>query len=543
MKKILLCIFLFCFLNSYAQYTQQWVDRLNGTANSYDIANNMYLDSQGNVYIYSTLSNTGSQTDICAVKYSASGQMLWKFVYNGPSSNLDQFQDVYKDSQNFSYITGYTNDSNIIKHVLLKLNPLGDTVWTRINSISNHENLISRSVCVDNSGNIFVAADARNLTSGMTDFVLMKFNASGNLINQKIYAAPSNCSYNSVKALCDASGNIFAGVNFSQAPNGFDIEVFKFDNNLGEIFLKRINGAGNSDDGIFDMKFSQDNNVVLAGKISSPGSASDMAVIKLNASSGNILWQKSYNGSGSDIDIAYSLAFDNLDNVLVTGYARNSNTIGSEDVVTLKYSSSGELIWSKIFNDSTHGIDQGYSICSDSQNNVYVGAVSDHADGHVGYTTLKYNSDGSLIWKGKYHYFALSEDFIYKIAVNSAQDIFVTGISFSNTTDYDVTTIKYAYQTGIYTSPETVRGFILFPSYPSPFNPSAVIRFYNPQKEFTIIKIFDINGREVTELVNTELNSGEHKFIFDASGLPGGVYFYKILHGSFLEAGKMIYTK
>lgn len=541
MKKIIMLIFILIVSNVYAQYNQQWVNRLNGSANRFDIANNMYLDEQSNVFVYSTISNSKSTTDISAIKYSPLGNILWQYVYSSPG--IDQLQDVYKDEENYSYITGYTSVIDELKILTIKLSPSGTVVWSRTYSATNYTSLISQSIITDSAGNIYVLLDGRNISTSFINCVLIKYDQSGNLVSQVLFEGSSTGDNHGVKLIEDSFGNIFAGVNSVFASFGFDILIYKLNNNLNEIYSKRISGAANSDDGIVDMKLSGDNNLLLTAKITNAGNTSDIGTFKINNSNGDILWQNSYNGSGNNIDLPYSIATDNQNNVLVTGFIRNSNNSGSEDIVTLKYGANGNLLWSKIYNDSTNGIDQGFSICSDAQNNVYVGGTADYGNLRNGYITIKYDALGNLLWKGVYRFITLSEDFVYKIAVNNSQDIFLTGISFSDSTDYDVTTIKYASQTGIYSNPEYVSDFKLYVNYPNPFNPSTKIRFYNPQRNFITVKIFDLKGTEIALLENKTLAEGNYEYEFRPENLSSGVYFYRVYYGDNYKTGKMILSK
>lgn len=543
MKKVFMFFFIILASNAYSQYTQQWVDRLNGSEGTFDIANNMFLDAQSNVYVYSTMFNEGNFTDVNVTKYTSGGIVLWKYNYNNPSSGIDQLQDVYKDASDYSYLTGFAVESDRIKLLTLKLNSQGDTSWTKITTIPNYETLVSHSITTDNSDNVFVLLDGRNLTHSRTDFIIVKYSPAGNILAQKIIEGSNDGNDNGIKIICDLQGNIFAGVNSYYSSSVTDIVLYKFDNNLNEIYFKKINGTAGSDDGVVDMKLAFDNNILLTGKVTNTGAASDIGTFKLNNINGDILWQKTYNGVGNDIDLPYAMTTDLNNNILVTGYARNSHLIQSEDVITLKYDVSGNLIWSKVYNDSVNGTDQGYSICTDAQGNIYIGGAGDHGNGHLGYLALKYDSDGNLLWRGSYHYFHLSEDFVYKIAVNNSQDIFLTGISFSDSTDYDVTTIKYARQTGIYSNSELVNDFKLYANYPNPFNPSTKIRFYNPQRNFITVKIFDLNGREVALLENKSLAEGNYEYEFRPEILSSGVYFYRVYYGENFKTGKMIFNK
>jgi len=50
-------------------------------------------------------------------------------------------------------------------------------------------------------------------------------------------------------------------------------------------------------------------------------------------------------------------------------------------------------------------------------------------------------------------------------------------------------------------------------------------------------------GREVATLVDGELNPGEHSVVYEVSGLPSGVYFYRLQAGKFVEQKKMVAVK
>ncbi len=80
----------------------------------------------------------------------------------------------------------------------------------------------------------------------------------------------------------------------------------------------------------------------------------------------------------------------------------------------------------------------------------------------------------------------------------------------------------------------------LFQNYPNPFNPSTIISFSIPASSFVTIRIFDVLGSEVANLVNEEKSAGNYEITFDSSGLSSGVYLYKIQAGKFVETKKMI---
>ena len=70
--------------------------------------------------------------------------------------------------------------------------------------------------------------------------------------------------------------------------------------------------------------------------------------------------------------------------------------------------------------------------------------------------------------------------------------------------------------------------FYLFQNFPNPFNPSTFINFNLPNDGKVKLVIYDITGREVTVLINSEMQSGYYFRKFDASNYASGVYFYRL---------------
>ena len=96
--------------------------------------------------------------------------------------------------------------------------------------------------------------------------------------------------------------------------------------------------------------------------------------------------------------------------------------------------------------------------------------------------------------------------------------------------------------------------FSLEQNYPNPFNPSTIIKYAISNKQFVQLKVYDVLGNEVATLVNEELPAGEYEVDFHSNdnsdqsfrlvrNLSSGVYFYKLIAGSFSETKKMILAK
>ncbi len=76
-------------------------------------------------------------------------------------------------------------------------------------------------------------------------------------------------------------------------------------------------------------------------------------------------------------------------------------------------------------------------------------------------------------------------------------------------------------------------------NYPNPFNPSTIIQFALPKRSQVSLKVFDLLGREVVNLVSQDLGPGYYSVRWQA-GVPSGTYIYRLQAGEFVESKKMI---
>ena len=93
-------------------------------------------------------------------------------------------------------------------------------------------------------------------------------------------------------------------------------------------------------------------------------------------------------------------------------------------------------------------------------------------------------------------------------------------------------------------SPEKIPGYnCLSYNYPNPFNPVTTLNYTIPTSEFVSVKIYDINGAELTTLVNEKLSSGKHSIEWNATDYPSGIYIARISSGNYFQAKKMLLVK
>jgi len=82
--------------------------------------------------------------------------------------------------------------------------------------------------------------------------------------------------------------------------------------------------------------------------------------------------------------------------------------------------------------------------------------------------------------------------------------------------------------------------FSLDQNYPNPFNPATTIRFVLPSRSLVTLTAFNALGQQVAQLVSGEVDTGYHDVTFDGKGLSGGVYFYRMQAGDFVQVRKLV---
>jgi hypothetical protein len=169
------------------------------------------------------------------------------------------------------------------------------------------------------------------------------------------------------------------------------------------------------------------------------------ANIPLFAQSVDTAWVRRYNGPGEiwgDYDKAVAIALGGSGNVYVTGNSSGGWTTGW-DYATVKYDSDGNVVWVRRYNGPVNGTDRASAIALDDSGNAFVTGWSPGTGTHEDYTTIKYDLSGNQVWLRRYNGPGNHVDRAYDIAIDASGNVYVTGNSKDSVTSYDYATVKY----------------------------------------------------------------------------------------------------
>jgi subtilisin family serine protease len=416
-----------------------WASRYIGPTGT-DYAQALAVDNQGNVYVAGTSAGLDTLYDYATIKYDANGNQLWAARYNGPANGDDFATAMIIDNSGNVYITGHsTNTNGSADYLTIKYDTNGNQLWaTRYNGpADSYDN--AAGIALDNSGNVYVTGTSVGLGSS-DDYATIKYDPDGNQLWVARYNGPANNADMAKAAAVDNWGNVYVTGSSNDAYGLSDFATVKYDSNGNQLWAQRYNGPGNDYDQPQAMAIDNAGNTIVTGSSYGDGPGNDYATVKY-ATDGSQLWVARYNGPGNDEDMPHSLAIDTSGSVYVTG--ESYGTGNDSDYATVKYDSDGAQLWVARYNGPANNYDTANALVLDASGNVYVtgSSVRYGSNSHYNYLTVKYNSNGAQLWVSRHDgsgYYSAAA-----IAVDSSENVYVTGSNTYCATGDNYVTIKY----------------------------------------------------------------------------------------------------
>ena len=188
----------------------------------------------------------------------------------------------------------------------------------------------------------------------------------------------------------------------------------------------------------YSVAVDSNNNVIVTGKSQSTSSPFNHCYYTIKYdSNGNLIWGKRFGNFNSNR--AYGVAVDSNNNIIVTGYIRDGSSDTTKDYYTIKYDPLGNVIWERRYDRGRE--DHPYAVAVDTNNNVIVTGSSINSSDNPDYYTIKYSENGTVLWEKAYD--SGRYDYASGVAVDSNNNVIITGRSQFTSTTYNYLTLKY----------------------------------------------------------------------------------------------------
>jgi hypothetical protein len=534
-KTFLTIIFLGVFYTvSFSQPVLEWADTLNiGSSPSGGEPGYMVKDKYSNVFISVTSDSVFGNKNILTVKYRNDGTIEWTRSYDH-SGLEDVARGIKLDRFGNIYVLGNVRISSANSDaIVLKYLPNGALAWARRMIPAGYKALsfdaVTRDAVLDvltPDTYMFVNVNIRRSSTSFKHFnALFKVNLNTGSYTSVEYIPPDTLDEHWARQISiDALGHVY--VTGYKGANGF---VMKYSNSL---FLNWRREYSPSPIFYNDFRFIKVNStgkLIVSGPAFGGPAWNNLRTYQLNSSDGSVIWERRFYISDTSGMYLDDIVLDFDDNVILAGSCNVFTT--SERGIVLKYNSSGIPLWSWVIDSMRNASKLG----TDPGRNIYISGYRSGGDARN--RLMKLDPWGFTIWSASVN----GDRGTTSMLQNIGSKIFILG------TDARGFIPQVWVQSSTSGKPTREIGekyiFKLHENYPNPFNPSTSIKFSVPATGLVTLKVFDITGKEVTILVDGNIEQGEHEVNFNASHLASGVYFYKLISGSFTEVKKMMLIK
>lgn len=567
MKTRILLVLILVLFTGTTVFAFDWDWATDAFSMSTETVNGMVTDAAGSTYIIGGFEDTtifGTDTLICdngkqfyIAKLDPNGDWVWAIQSEG---NTAYGNDIDMDSDGNLYITGefyseliigaYTlyedRNSNVnspyARLFVVKLDPAGNVLWTKqpkVGSWTTHYPYAKglKIKCDANDGIYLIGEADWHIYFDEVDTLMGDFIAKIDTDGNWVWATGIEGGIVQVRDITVSnSGDTYLTGNI-KGENIFGSDTLTTTSLLQthDMFVAKLNlnggwewaiQAGNDD--VSEHGFAIETNssgVCVTGDFEDSltlGShtiyndlytVNTFYVAQLD-DQGNWIWvtpgkvdwssdHSYYNGYGW----AYDLAFDNIEDIYITGkcnhYIFGTDTVKSEGkeqhVFIAKMNSSGNWQWVTGVGTEPINYCEGTAITVDANNEVRIAGKYD--------ATLNFGS-------------------VTLVKEDSGYDFFVAKLG--NTVSIEDISLPDEYALS---------------NYPNPFNPTTTISYQLTTNNEVDLTIYDLAGRKIHTVVNEYQPAGYHAVTWDASGLSSGIYFYRLTAGEFVETKKMVLMK
>jgi len=400
------------------------------------------IDSNENLYITGLVNDTNQ--DIWIAKYNSSLILQSSITINGSSDNTDAGYAIAIDTNtNSIYVTGSIMETSGASNIWLSKHSIETGIFvgnfsqgvgaTYDGSDFDSANGVAVDTFTAGCPYIYVVGASSN-GSTASDFYVIKYDSNGGKLKTATYNSPANSDDTATDVVVDHAGNVIV-TGYTYNSNNYDYFTIKYDSNLNVISSVTYNNE--YAEVAYAVAVDGSNNIIITGYVSDGNS--NYFTIKYSP---NLAVISSATFNNGFADVANAVAVDDDNNIFITGYSNNSS--GYSDAVTIKYDTDLNVISSVTYTGTgmLDRSDLANSIDTDESNNVIIAGYT-HNGANYDYFTVKYNNDLTIISSATFNGPANSDDICYDVDVDLNNNIYITGESKNSSFNYDFVTIKY----------------------------------------------------------------------------------------------------
>jgi len=416
---------------------------------------------------------------------------------------------------------------------LIKTDQYGQIQWSRWYGLEEWSEGFSEAIPTPDGGYIAAGSHAYSDRQGEPDVYVVKTDAAGNVTWEKSFGL-SEFKPDAASDIITTPDGGYLIAGRSQSGEDLNAYLIKIDADGNLLWQKTYGGSGG--DNASSIKRTDDGGYIFAGATSTnaTGGANDydFYLVKIDGQ-GNVQWEKRY--GGSDWDKAGCVIVTPDKGYLMAGYTA-SPEFGAvaRDVFLVKTDAAGNQQWQKLYGwEHKDGaskviatIGGGYLIVGGTERYYDAAFETWRSDMYV----IKTDGAGNELWSKTFG--GLHEDGASGVRQLSDKGYIICGSTRSYSKDSDVYLLKIGPHGGFSSVMKTDNSipqrFRLLQNYPNPFNNSTVITYQLMQSSQVQLYIYNIFGQKVVTLVNEFKPAGYYAVPFQATGLATGLYFYRI---------------
>lgn len=257
-----------------------WSRTYTSTGSYPDEATCVAVDNAGNVYIsgYSYSTSPGPHSAIVTIKYNSAGTQQWTAVFDRAATGSHKANDIAVDSSGNVYVGGYSDTASLGRtYLVVKYSSSGTPLWQARYSTGTPSTTIEAvSIALYQNSFLYVTGYAV-FAATYYDYVTIKYNAAG---VQQWVTPYHNGTDVATKLVLDAAGNAYVTGSSSSATNGEDILTVKYNPAGAQQWTARWDGAAHNNDQGRDIAVDGSGNVFVTGRAYTSANNDDYVTIK-----------------------------------------------------------------------------------------------------------------------------------------------------------------------------------------------------------------------------------------------------------------------